>query len=64
MKVTVDYDLCEGHEVCAQRAPTIFRIGDDDEHVHVINDSPDEALRDQVVLAVRGCPISAINLTD
>jgi ferredoxin len=64
MKVSVNYDLCEGHAVCADVAPTVFQIDDDDEQVRVIDDSPDEALRAAVVLAARRCPIRAITITD
>ena len=64
MHVSVNYERCEGHAVCVEVAPTVFQISDDDEQVRVINDSPDEALRAQVVLAARRCPIGAITLTD
>ena len=64
MHVSVNYDRCEGHEVCVETAPSVFRISDDDEQVQVVDETPDEALRPQVVLATRRCPINAINVTD
>jgi ferredoxin len=63
MKVQVNYDRCEGHAVCVDLAPTVFQIGDDDEQVRVINDTPDESLHADVILAAKRCPIQAITLT-
>ncbi|MCX2929919.1 ferredoxin [Mycobacterium sp. CVI_P3] len=64
MHVSVNYERCEGHAVCVEVAPTVFQISDDDEQVRVVDDSPDEALRTQVVLAARRCPIGAITVAD
>ena len=64
MQVSVNYDRCEGHAVCVEVAPTVFQIGDDDEQVRVIDDSPDETLREQVVLSARRCPMTAIVVAD
>lgn len=64
MHVSVNYDRCEGHAECVKVAPAVFQIGDDDEQVRVIDASPDEALRAQVVLAARRCPIGAITVAD
>jgi ferredoxin len=63
MRVVVDRDLCEGNGVCEKRAPEVFRLGDDDQAV-VLVERPDEALRPKVEAAVRGCPRQAIRLVE
>lgn len=64
MKVQINYDRCEGHSICVRLAPSVFAIGDDDEQVRVIDENPGEAVRDDVILAAKRCPIQAIVLTD
>lgn len=44
-------------------APDVFRV-DDDDVLHVLDESPDEALRPQVEAAVRSCPLTALTLVD
>jgi ferredoxin len=63
MRVIVDTELCEGNGVCVKKAPTVFRL-DDDDIARVLIEHPDEALRPQVEAAVRGCPRQAIRLDD
>lgn len=64
MKVKVNYDRCEGHAVCVELAPSVFQIGDDDEQVRVVDDTPDESVQAAVILAAKRCPIGAITVTD
>ncbi len=64
MRVQVRYDRCEGHAECAKIAPSVFAIGDDDEQVRLIDETPDEALRADIALAARRCPTQAITLSD
>ncbi len=64
MKVEVNYDRCEGHAICVGLAPSVFEIGDDDEQVRIINDTPDESVQANVILAAKRCPIGAITVTD
>ena len=45
-------------------APSVFEIGDDDEQVRIINDTPDESVQANVILAAKRCPIGAITVTD
>jgi ferredoxin len=63
VKIRVDYDLCEGNGVCAQLAPAVFRV-DDDDQLHVLRDRPGEELRAEVELAVRRCPRGALAVDD
>lgn len=62
MKITVDFDHCEVHGDCVVAAPEVFDIGDDDDVVQVLNDSPGEELRSKVETAVKMCPVAAIKL--
>jgi ferredoxin len=63
VKVTVDRDACEANAVCAQLAPEVFEV-DDDDLLHIdAGDVPDR-LADAVRLAVRSCPKAALTLHD
>ena len=64
MKVEVNYDRCEGHEICVKLASSVFAIGDDDEQVRVLDATPDESLREAVELAASRCPRQAITVID
>jgi ferredoxin len=59
MKVTVNYDLCEGNAVCSKVAPEVFEVGDDDRARLKIKE-PGEDLRAKVEAAVRRCPRQAL----
>ncbi len=61
VKIIVDYDLCEANAVCMAEAPEVFKV-DDDDNLHVLNESPDDALRTKVEAAVRLCPKQALKL--
>ena len=63
MKVIVDMDKCQDHGQCAFSAPEVFEINDDGKLV-VLNDSPDESLRDKVEEAADVCPVQAITIED
>ena len=61
MKIKVDYDLCEANAVCMEQAPEVFKV-DDDDNLHVLDESPPEELRAKVEAAVRLCPRQALTL--
>jgi ferredoxin len=63
MKVVVDLGLCDLHGLCVETAPDVFEIGDDG-NLHILNESPPEALRAKVDKAVRECPTGAISVKD
>lgn len=63
MRVIVDRGLCEGNAVCANVAPEVFVVGDDD-LARVQMEPIDEVLRAKVDLAVRRCPRQALTLVD
>ena len=61
MKVVVNYDLCESNAVCMAVAPEVFEVRDDD-FLYVLNEEPDESLREKVEEAARRCPKQAITI--
>ena len=61
MRVVVDYDLCESNAVCMNIAPEVFEVRDDD-FLYVLQDEPDESLRDKVNEAIARCPKQAISV--
>lgn len=61
MKVRVNHDVCEGHGKCANTAPEVFELRDDDLS-HVKLDVVPESLREAVERAVRLCPRQAITV--
>jgi ferredoxin len=63
MRIIVDHDLCESNALCAQVAPELFEVGDDDA-LYVLNGEPPDHLRAQVEAAVRVCPKQAIRLEE
>ena len=67
MKIVVDLDLCQGHGVCQEEAPEIFRVREVAgayDRVELIRASPDEGLRDKAEAAARYCPNRVISILD
>ena len=62
MRVTVDFDQCDSNGLCAQFAPEVFRL-DDDDRLDLRTDRPGEGLWPAVETAARACPKLAITLT-
>lgn len=61
MKISIDWDLCQGHANCTGDAPAVFHV-DDDGKLQVLIPEPPESMRAEVENAVRYCPTSAIRL--
>jgi sterol 14-demethylase len=61
LRVRVDWDLCQGHGVCAGEAPEVFRVDPATGRVEVLMERPPEALRARVEKAVRYCPTRALS---
>jgi ferredoxin len=64
MKVIIDELRCDAHGVCVSACPEVFALEDDDDVVRVLNDHPDEALRESLVKATQTCPKAAITIED
>jgi ferredoxin len=60
MRILIDLNRCQSYGQCCFAAPTVFRIhnGESLEYDY----APDDALREQVVNAVKACPVQAIVL--
>lgn len=61
MKVVVDFDLCESNAICMGIAPEVFEVRDDD-FLYILDEHPDESLRDKMNEAVSRCPKQAISI--
>lgn len=61
MKVVVDFDLCEANAKCMVACPEIFYL-DDEDNLHLRQETFDEALKTKVEEAVRLCPRQAISI--
>ncbi|MGY2876344.1 ferredoxin [Marmoricola sp. URHA0025 HA25] len=64
MRVVADTDLCQGHQLCQGEAPGVFGFDDAADTVVLLDERPDESLRDAVRTAVRYCPAWALTLED
>lgn len=62
MKVQVDPDRCQGHTMCAMRAPQLFELGDLDGHATAISGDVPAGLEAQALEAVASCPEQAISV--
>jgi ferredoxin len=63
MKIVVNFDLCEGNALCMGIAPEFFEVRDDDQ-MYVLDDSPPESARPQILESVRACPRQAISIVE
>ena len=61
MRIRVDRDRCEGLGMCEAMAHEFFEV-DDEEVMHVLDETPDESHRPQVHAAVQSCPVLALSL--
>ena len=63
MRIVVNRALCEGNGKCEEAAPELFRLDEEDE-LHVLDESPPEALRAKLEAAVMLCPKNALSIED
>ena len=63
MRIIVDYDLCEANAICQRVAPEVFKV-DEQDKLHILQESPAEDLREKLQTAVRRCPRRALKLED
>ena len=64
MRVKVDWELCQGHAVCASEAPEVFAFDKESSQVRVLLERPAAELRAQVVAAVKYCPTGALSIEE
>jgi ferredoxin len=61
--VSIDHDLCRGHQMCVMGLPEVFVVGDNDEGQSEVRDRLQPRSRlEQLLLAARSCPESAIRV--
>lgn len=61
MKIKVDRNKCAGIGLCEATSPDVFVVDDDGKLQFVQGyDVPDE-LRDQIDVAIQGCPTGALS---
>lgn len=60
-RVEVDRDRCEGHGLCEQTAPAIYRLDDEGELELLMQDIPPE-LRAMAEAGARVCPVAALRV--
>ncbi len=63
MKIVIDLKLCEGNERCANAAPEVFEVREDDKS-HLLVEQPTKQLLEKVRQAMRLCPRQAISLIE
>lgn len=62
VKVRVKTDMCEGHGKCEKAAPELFKVGDDDVSIVLIEGDIPKELEEKAERAYRLCPRQAIEL--
>jgi sterol 14alpha-demethylase len=60
-KVSVDFDLCQGHATCMTEAPEIFQVNDKGE-LTILQEMPPLSLLDKAKEAEKYCPTKAIKI--
>lgn len=60
-RVELDHDRCEGHGLCEQVAPEIYRLDDNGELELIVTDVPVE-LHAKAEAGARVCPVAALHL--
>ncbi len=63
MKVSVDFDTCDGNAVCMSICHEVFQL-DDEGFLHVHDENVREELRDKLKGAEVSCPTQAITVED
>jgi sterol 14-demethylase len=63
-RVKVDWDLCQGHGVCATEAPEVFAVDKEKSSVRVLRESVPSELRAKLEAAVKYCPTHALSIEE
>lgn len=63
MRIEVDADLCQGHGVCQDEAPTVFTVPKRGT-VEIVDPTPGADEHAAVRAAIRYCPTRALSITD
>jgi ferredoxin len=60
MKIRVDPEKCQGHTLCAMRAPKLFQLSEIDGHSSAVVDEVPADQEADALEAVHSCPEQAI----
>lgn len=60
-RIEFDRDRCEGHGLCEQTAPEVYRLDDDCELELLVDEVPPE-LQVKAEAGARVCPVAALRL--
>jgi ferredoxin len=63
VKVHVDPEKCQGHTLCAMRAPGLFELSEIDGHSSAMAGQVPADLEPDALEAARSCPEQAISLS-
>jgi ferredoxin len=63
MKIRVDPDKCQGHTLCAMRAPHLFELDEVDGHSTAVVDEVSADQEPDAEEAAHSCPEQAITLS-
>jgi ferredoxin len=63
VKVHVDPEKCQGHTLCAMRAPGLFELSEIDGHSSAVAGEVPADLEADAAEAARSCPEQAISLS-
>lgn len=67
MRVKIDIALCQGHGLCQEEAPEVFRVAEVKgayDQVELLTAEPEAGLRTKVEAAVRYCPNRVISIVE
>ena len=68
MRIVADLQLCQGHGVCEEEAPEVFRVVESGDgtysRVEILDCEPDSSLRSKVQAAVRFCPNRVLSIEE
>jgi ferredoxin len=62
LKIHVDTEKCQGHTLCAMRAPDLFQLDEIDGHSSAVADEIPASQETAALEAARSCPEQAIAL--
>jgi ferredoxin len=60
-RIELDRDRCEGHGLCEETAPEIYRLDDDGELELLVEDVPPQ-LQAKAEAGARVCPVAALRV--
>lgn len=63
MRIRVDPEKCQGHTLCAMRAPDLFELSEIDGHSSAVTDEVPPGREADALEAANSCPEQAITVS-